>query len=251
MRAETQSAEGGALVKNTKREYRAKKVARVRERTYDNEFIEVREVPGKGRGIFATRQFRSGEVVCTYTGTVVNSEDEVPAELEEYVIYNKTGGIIVPVIGRPGGHMANHSCRPNTAFDDDSRRADMMLLRATRPIVAGDEVTVYYGWIGHKNVPCLCGEQRCAGVIGFPWMTNSLVMSDAPAPGMCRIRAEDAVRTLVVAAANRNADIRAPLQKLWDMGVPGGDETITEWIRSAAAVAPGNDGDWLMKLFGG
>jgi hypothetical protein len=216
--------------------------AKLRRQTHTNEHIEARETPGMGRGIYALKPFITDEVVCTFTGTVVPTIGDAPAELCHHVINTREGRVLVPDLASVGGHLANHSCRPNTAFKY-SDREDTMLLQATRRIARDEEITVFYSWLRVDSPPCRCGEKHCAGYIGFRWH---------PAEGgEAGLTEEDARRVLSVAAANRNAAIKTLVIRLW-RSYPRFEEArllFEPVIRNVAGGLPVADGNWLLRLF--
>ncbi len=216
--------------------------AKLRRQTYTNEHIEARETPGMGRGIHARKPFITGEVVCTFNGTVVPTIGDAPVELHRHVIHTREDHVLVPDVASVGGHLANHSCRPNTAFQY-SDREDTVLLQATRRIARGEAITVFYSWLGVDSPPCLCGEKHCAGFIGFRWHEAE--------DGESGLTTEDARTVLAVAAANRNAAIKTLVTHLW-RSYPRFDEAkrlFEPVIEDVAAGLPVADGNWLLRLF--
>jgi hypothetical protein len=81
-----------------------------------NELVEAREVPGKGRGVFAKQAFRKGDVTCALTGKVYPTTrvafEAAGQAAMDYVIYNRDGQVIVPDLATVGGHLANHQLQP-------------------------------------------------------------------------------------------------------------------------------------------
>jgi hypothetical protein len=117
--------------------------------------------------------------------------------------------IIVPDLTTVGGHLANHSCDPNTEYlsDKESGRHDASVLRARKPIQAGSEVTVYYGWEGFQEVKCLCGTRNCTGYIG-------LCRWEGVDGHWSGIDEESFLRSLLVCAANDNDAVVDAIQTL-------------------------------------
>lgn len=217
------------------------KAARRHRQGLRNEDVEARETPGRGRGLFARRAFATGDIVCTYTGRVVRTHEDAPLEARNYIVDTKYDHVLVPDIPALGGHLANHSCRPNTRFEF-SEREDTMFLEATRPIAAGEEITNFYNWLGFENPPCLCGEEHCAGVIGFRWsrVDDEWQISEAE---VCRV--------LAIAAANRNPKIKELVTRLCKL-YPSTDEAVRLYrtvIVKAAGSMSAEDGAWLLRLF--
>ena len=109
-----------------------------------------------GRGLFATRNIKNGELILTFTGSLisqeevdkkVDEEEANPLQIEdEFYIDLEEPGILV-----------NHSCNPNVGIQNDTK------LVAIRDIKAGEEImydystTVDGGW----TMPCKCGEKNC------------------------------------------------------------------------------------------
>ena len=90
--------------------------------------VEARRSPIHGRGVFARRRFRRGEVIGAARGTPARRGGA-------YFLWLEDGtGLAVKNIFR----FVNHSLRPNAEFDGAT-------LRALRAIPAGREITAHYG----------------------------------------------------------------------------------------------------------
>jgi len=96
-----------------------------------------------GRGVFASEPIRSGEIVeeCHIL--------RVPAEQVEsldrtcvYEYYFEWGGDAAIALGN--GSICNHSSHPNASYCKDLA-AERLVIRAVRPIDAGEEITIDYG----------------------------------------------------------------------------------------------------------
>jgi hypothetical protein len=128
-----------------------------------NRLIEARETTDRGRGIFALSHFAPGTVVCAFRGKRIKSTDDAVEAM--YAVDLGGGYSLMPDIGSVGGHLANHSCSPNTALrrlPSPARNAFGLIAR--EPIWGNDEVTLYYGWHWSSDpCPCRCGETCCAG----------------------------------------------------------------------------------------
>jgi SET domain-containing protein len=103
---------------------------------YSRDFHIVEDAEGKGAGLFASRMFRAGDDIYVLDYW---SEERMPL------------------------HATNHSCDPNSAFDD----AGMLVV--LREIAKGEEIT--YDYLEHPipaspwNFKCLCGSGNCRGWI--------------------------------------------------------------------------------------
>ncbi len=132
--------------------------------------VEFRERSIAGRGVFAKRRFKPGDVITPYAPKQrrVDIEDpEATAAAEtKLTLVSESWWVIIPDTSVPGGWLCNHSCQPNAAiFSDREGR-----IQCTRPIAPGEEVTIFYGWVTHNEPerdPCLCGSRACRGFINF------------------------------------------------------------------------------------
>lgn len=122
-----------------------------------------------GRGIVALKAFAPGATVCQIKGKVVSAEAvwrywEIDTRRGENCFRYDADHYLDPE-GEIGAY-ANHSCNPNTGVVKTGRR---LLLRAIRPIAAGDEVTHDYSTLlGADDVwkmKCNCGEAGCRKVV--------------------------------------------------------------------------------------
>jgi hypothetical protein len=115
--------------------------------------VKTSRLPGAGLGLFAVRAFAVGELVCEYTGTVL---DSAARSLEDKSYLMKLGqGVFVDARTHYEVHARYiNDCRDkrvhNVSFDKRpaERRA---LVVAARPIAAGDELYASYGplyWLG-------------------------------------------------------------------------------------------------------
>ena len=115
--------------------------------------VKTSRLPGAGLGLFAVRAFAVGELVCEYTGTVL---DSAARSLEDKSYLMKLGqGVFVDARTHYEVHARYiNDCRDkrvhNVSFDKrpSEQRA---LVVASRPIAAGDELYASYGqlyWLG-------------------------------------------------------------------------------------------------------
>lgn len=104
--------------------------------------IEVRRVKGKGRGVFATRPIRSGELIERVPVLVLpvrELEEGAPPRLAAYC-FQWGRDTIALALGY--GSLYNHSFRPNARYEDVGPQTK--LFSALRDIAAGEEITVNY-----------------------------------------------------------------------------------------------------------
>lgn len=105
--------------------------------------VEVRPAGKKGRGVFAARDFKKGEVVEKCPLILLTTEECALCEktlLDCYIYaWNKEFGAIL--LGY--GFIYNHSYAPNAIYVRDYKNK-LMVYKSIRPIKKGEEVTVNY-----------------------------------------------------------------------------------------------------------
>src|SRR5580698_3820374 len=99
--------------------------------------VEFRDSPIAGRGVFARRHFRPGDLVVAYAPKQkrvdVRDPEAVAAAETKLTLLSEERYVIIPDTGVPGGWLCNHSCNPNAAiFSDREGR-----IKCTRPISPG------------------------------------------------------------------------------------------------------------------
>ena len=121
------------------------------------DMIEVKRVKGKGRGVFARRAIRKGEVIERVPVLVLPyTENEWESGLAPY--YFAWGeGTVALALGY--GSLYNHSYKPNARYDDVGQLTKVFT--ALRDIAAGEEVTVNYN-----------GDPTDRGKVGFTVVEN-------------------------------------------------------------------------------
>jgi uncharacterized protein len=109
--------------------------------------LAVKEIPEKGRGLFANHDFNVGDIIDKCPVLILSSEDS--KKIEKTVIYNYTfewpekkeldqSALVLGLIS-----MCNHSSEPNAefeyAFSDNA-----LIIQAIKPIKKGEEITISY-----------------------------------------------------------------------------------------------------------
>jgi SET domain-containing protein len=112
-----------------------------------------------GRGVFANRDFKKGEVVFKWNPKELSEEEltNLPKEDKKHVI---TINEIKYLMQSPEKYV-NHSCEPNTNVDK-LHFCDV----AIKDIKKGEEITSDY-WEDpyHPKMKCNCGSKKCRGFI--------------------------------------------------------------------------------------
>jgi SET domain-containing protein len=107
----------------------------------------VKEIPKKGRGLFANENFNVGDVIEKCPVLILSGEDSDKVEKTE--IYNYTfewpekegldqSAIVLGLIS-----MCNHSSNPNAEFEC-AFSEKVMVIQAVKPIKKGEEITISY-----------------------------------------------------------------------------------------------------------
>jgi SET domain-containing protein len=105
--------------------------------------IEVKRVKGKGRGVFARRPIRKGEIIETVPMLVLSQkeyEDGVHGTSLSSYCFDWGRNQVALALGF--GSLYNHSYRPNARYEDVGPRTKTFI--AIRHIEPGEEITVNY-----------------------------------------------------------------------------------------------------------
>jgi len=136
---------------------------------YDiHENIEVKESPGKGKSLFAKRDFKKDEIVFVAFGKIVDYHTDYTIPIDhDLMIEPRT----------PEGNLVQyicHSCEPNVGIQDRS------LFVAMRDIAQGEEIVTNYAFLGYEfgkemnedgqgrkafDRTCRCGTKSCKGTM--------------------------------------------------------------------------------------
>jgi uncharacterized protein len=111
--------------------------------------VEVKRAVGKGRGVFARRAIRKGEVfeTCPVLVLPAGSIEDFSAGLGPYVFLWGEGKLAL-ALGH--GSLYNHSYRPNARYSDVGPQSKAFT--ALRDIAPGEEITVNYnGELGRRK----------------------------------------------------------------------------------------------------
>lgn len=126
--------------------------------------VEAREskIPGAGLGLFSTRAYAMGDVICIYTGKPLRTVQAMRLEDKSYLM--RLGPQVYADAGPCMDVMARYinDCRVSSRYNvtfvkqPAHRRA---LVTATRDVAPGDELYVDYGkWYWAKLKPNKLGE---------------------------------------------------------------------------------------------
>ena len=121
--------------------------------------VRVSDSHIEGKGVFAMRRFKKGEVVLRWDTShrlTKTETDRLDEGTKRYVTFSKGSYIHM----QPPERYVNHSCDANTYVRDF---CDV----ARRDIRKGEEITADYSEEGvpDLNMDCRCGSEKCRRVI--------------------------------------------------------------------------------------
>ena len=144
--------------------------------SYRSPKTRVRASPIHGRGLFASRPIRRGEVVAVKGGHILDRRalERSPARVAVSYIQvddNLYIGAVTPGEVRRNKLFINHSCEPNLGI-----RGQITFV-ALRDVAAGEELT--YDWAMEENrrarTRCTCQAPSCRGILtGRDWQIPAL-----------------------------------------------------------------------------
>jgi len=184
----------------------------------DHQLIEIRQT-ATGRGIFSLVDHKKDDLVAAYTGKTISipafdSKEAADAFSKstdgEYAMSyswddaSSAYRAISPDPSKIGGHIANHSCDPNAGVREKHR--DALIMRATRAIKAGEEITIDYHWQRRVPILCLCGASPCTGNIGLTYTLVDVPGPDGSIKTYLNFDRLQIINLLQVAEAHRNID---------------------------------------------
>jgi len=132
--------------------------------------LVARRSPSEGYGVFATRPFPEGSLLCVWGGRVVTTARMLmlPEDRRRYAVQiDDDHYLVTPISGLGAADLVNHSCDPTAML------AGANTLVARRDLMAGDEVTYDYATSDsnpHLGFACRCAALNCRGeVTGQDW----------------------------------------------------------------------------------
>ena len=102
--------------------------------------IEVKRIKGKGRGVFARKLIRKGEMIEKVPMLVLPIEESKGGSVISDYCFAWGRGTVALALGY--GSLYNHSFRPNARYDDVGPQTKEF--SALRDIKPGEEITVNY-----------------------------------------------------------------------------------------------------------
>lgn len=106
--------------------------------------LKTSTLPNSGKGLFADKDYKKGEFVTYYSGTVTN----IPIEGDRVLQINKKTWINGegPCIKSTAlGDYLNHCLPANTRFCISSHVINLVCIKTTKAVKAGSEFFINYG----------------------------------------------------------------------------------------------------------
>ena len=138
---------------------------------------QVRDSGVHGKGVYAVRPLKAGDVVLEYKGEIITWQEALdrhphdPEQPNHTFYFHLDDGHVID--GKHLGNSAkwiNHSCEPNLEAEQEG---DRVFLRALRDITPGEELFFDYGLVIDsritptlkKEYACWCGTPSCRGTM--------------------------------------------------------------------------------------
>lgn len=127
----------------------------------------------KAKGLFATQNFKKGEVLVVFGGRAATREtiNKISPDLSRHALQIGKNLFLLQHVFEDGEYI-NHSCDPNLGFEGQ------ITLVAMRDIEAGEEVCFDYAMVDMSDADefnCLCSSPFCRKkVTGEDWRLPDL-----------------------------------------------------------------------------
>ncbi len=134
----------------------------------ENNNFTLKDTNGYGKGVYANKNFKKGEIIYTLSGEVITFEESIrriKSGIEKQTDSLQVG-LEMDMDLDEFSRTFNHSCDPNAGLRKVSE------LFALRDINIGDEITYDYSATIGPNIPdslwsmeCLCGASICRKIL--------------------------------------------------------------------------------------
>ena len=142
--------------------------------TYSAPGLKVVSLGSRGRGVVAERNFKQGEVIAIWRGSIITESEAIalPESERNQLLQVDEDAFLVTHKALLTVDYINHSCEPNCGFTDSTT------LVAMREIAAGETVTFDYAMSDTKPIftfDCWCSTSKCRKkIIGNDWQLADL-----------------------------------------------------------------------------
>jgi hypothetical protein len=113
-----------------------------------------------GRGVFASRTIRAGEIILRFRGRRFDRDDPIQHTAAAALLLQT--GVRTYILAESPSVYVNHSCAPNAGLVANRR------LVALGDILPGEQITFDYSTTmddGLWSLDCLCGSRECRGTV--------------------------------------------------------------------------------------
>ncbi len=142
--------------------------------TYSAPGLKVVSLGSRGRGVVAERNFKQGEVIAIWRGSIITEREVLKLSDSErsQLLQVDEDAFLITHHALVNADFINHSCEPNCGFTDSTT------LVAMREIEAGEAITFDYAMSDTKAIfafDCWCGSAKCRKKInGDDWRLAEL-----------------------------------------------------------------------------
>ncbi|HWA52338.1 MAG TPA: SET domain-containing protein-lysine N-methyltransferase [Patescibacteria group bacterium] len=154
-------------------------IKKIRKSLNDEDWInpdtEIRQSKIGGKGLYAVKPIKKGDLVVVWGGEYVNSKQANKAERSGKLVMQWDDDLFsIEDRGEGSGYFVNHSCEPNLYMQG------AYALVAMRDISKDEELTADYAiWEADENYiskwDCNCGSKSCRHkVTGKDWRLSEL-----------------------------------------------------------------------------
>jgi uncharacterized protein len=142
--------------------------------------IQVRRSGVHGKGMYAVKPLKKGEVLIEYTGERISWKEALrrhphdPTDPDHTFYFHLDDAQVIDAkVGGNASRWINHACNPNCEADEVDGRVFIKALRAIKP---GEELFYDYGLTIDerytpalkRRFPCHCGARGCRGTLLAP-----------------------------------------------------------------------------------
>ncbi len=137
--------------------------------TYSAPGLKVVSLGSRGHGVVAARNFKQGEVIAIWRGSIITEREVLKlseSERSQLLQVDENTFLVTNQALRDVDYI-NHSCEPNCGFTDSTTLVTM------RDINAGETITFDYAMSDTKTIfkfDCWCESSKCRKKIsGNDW----------------------------------------------------------------------------------
>jgi SET domain-containing protein len=142
--------------------------------TYSAPGLKLVSLGARGRGVVAERNFKHGEVIAIWRGSIITEREVIalPESERNQLLQVDEDAFLITNKALLAVDYINHSCEPNCGFTDSTT------LVAMREIAAGEAITFDYAMSDTKAIfafDCWCSTSKCRKkIIGNDWRLADL-----------------------------------------------------------------------------